>query len=339
MEQVITEEQKKQKKKKKIILFAGLGTITAGIAGFFGWQWWKDKKDAKQQQHSGESGNYTPQPNSPYAPAQDTAKNNYHAPAPQGNDGFPLKKGSKGAKVKALQQALMAKYGASILPKYGADGSYGNEVIAALKKEGLPSSVDESTYNSIVGANASNAPSNTSNSSLSDSDAKDIAKAIYDAVENNNNDTDKGFAAAVKTLKRINNTDDYKKVNAVFEANYKFWGTLWEVSKSIVTELLDNYTASDQKVSLRLEFSRIGLKYDSNSEKWSLPLSGLPYQLITTSDTEVLDKNGAAIKVKANTLLGNPVGTRKGWLYFFPFNAKVLLKVNEEHVTVNKNNQ
>lgn len=41
-----------------------------------------------------------------------------------------LTKGSKGPDVKALQQALLSKR--YLLPKFGADGSYGNETIAAL---------------------------------------------------------------------------------------------------------------------------------------------------------------------------------------------------------------
>lgn len=43
-----------------------------------------------------------------------------------------LQKGSKGRQVKALQQLLMAN--GCDLPQYGADGSYGNETVAAVKK-------------------------------------------------------------------------------------------------------------------------------------------------------------------------------------------------------------
>lgn len=43
-----------------------------------------------------------------------------------------LTKGAKGKQVKAFQQLLMAN--GYDLPQYGADGSYGNETIAAVKK-------------------------------------------------------------------------------------------------------------------------------------------------------------------------------------------------------------
>ncbi|QHZ46485.1 peptidoglycan-binding protein [Bacillus sp. NSP9.1] len=42
-----------------------------------------------------------------------------------------MKKGSSGSKVKALQKRLIAA--SFSLPKYGADGSYGNETVQAFK--------------------------------------------------------------------------------------------------------------------------------------------------------------------------------------------------------------
>ncbi|MGN9865908.1 peptidoglycan recognition protein family protein [Bacillus swezeyi] len=50
---------------------------------------------------------------------------------PSKSTGIILKKGSAGSKVKALQKRLIAA-GFS-LPKYGADGSYGNETVQAVK--------------------------------------------------------------------------------------------------------------------------------------------------------------------------------------------------------------
>ncbi len=46
---------------------------------------------------------------------------------------FPLKKGSTGSCVQQLQRALIAYYGPSILPKYGADGNWGSETDGAMK--------------------------------------------------------------------------------------------------------------------------------------------------------------------------------------------------------------
>jgi len=49
-----------------------------------------------------------------------------------GNTSFPLKKGSRGEKVKELQRKLLSKDSRS-LPMYGADGIFGNETETALK--------------------------------------------------------------------------------------------------------------------------------------------------------------------------------------------------------------
>lgn len=45
---------------------------------------------------------------------------------------FPLKKGSVNDCVRQLQLALMAKYGLSILPQFGADGNWGSETNGAV---------------------------------------------------------------------------------------------------------------------------------------------------------------------------------------------------------------
>lgn len=45
---------------------------------------------------------------------------------------FPLKKGSKGEKVKELQQAILA-YDKLLLPKFGADSDFGSETEAAVQ--------------------------------------------------------------------------------------------------------------------------------------------------------------------------------------------------------------
>jgi hypothetical protein len=46
---------------------------------------------------------------------------------------FPLKKGSKGAKVLELQNAIM-KINPNLLPKFGADGDFGSETELAVSR-------------------------------------------------------------------------------------------------------------------------------------------------------------------------------------------------------------
>ena len=125
----------KKKRKKKIILIS-IGTTATGILSYFGWQWWKSRKAKKEQEkESADESSYqlpSPPRKSSFLPSS----------APQRNDDFPLKKGSKGSKVKTLQQALIAKYGKDTLPKYGADGDFGTEMVNALKKLNLSEEID-----------------------------------------------------------------------------------------------------------------------------------------------------------------------------------------------------
>ncbi len=125
--------ENKTQNKRKIILI-GLSVLGTGVAGFLGWNYLKKKK-ANQEE---DTTSFT-----------ETASVNT---APVKNDSFPLKRGSKGNRVTQLQNALVKKFGASILPKYGVDGMFGKEVEAALVRAKLPTSINESTYNSFVGA-------------------------------------------------------------------------------------------------------------------------------------------------------------------------------------------
>lgn len=50
---------------------------------------------------------------------------------------FPLKQGSKGPEVKAFQEYLIKRFGKHILPKYGADGDWGNETQNAVNRLGI----------------------------------------------------------------------------------------------------------------------------------------------------------------------------------------------------------
>jgi hypothetical protein len=72
--------------------------------------------------------------------ASDAVKNTQAAQTIKAIDAsqFPIQAGSKGDMVKQLQNALIAAYGSEALPKYGADGDFGSETTAALKKYGIP---------------------------------------------------------------------------------------------------------------------------------------------------------------------------------------------------------
>lgn len=64
---------------------------------------------------------------------------------------YPLKLGSRGDLVAALQNALIAAYGKTVLPKYGADGDWGGETDTAVKaKLGISQIDSRDQFDKIV---------------------------------------------------------------------------------------------------------------------------------------------------------------------------------------------
>lgn len=295
----------KKQQKKKIVLTT-LAVSAAGILGYFGWQYFKKQKDKK-------SGNIDEilkskiNPIEPYhPPIVDTPVwtkpkikprpkqkpvvvdiPNYED-IPKASDGFPLKRGSKGDKVKALQEALIEKFGKTIMPHYGADGFFGAEMIAALKKLKLPATINETTYNVLVQGHVSTKTTS--------------AQKLYEAA------TKGDFKTALALLKTIKSKDDYQEVGNQFK-NYRING----VRQTLVNGMLNSFTKDEQKQAIRFEFIRMGLQYDGN--KWSLSgLGGLP--VITTQETTVWLNANNGVKVPERMVLGNEVSKRLDYTLF-----------------------
>ena len=73
---------------------------------------------------------------------------------------FPLKRGSRGSRVTALQQALAKIIGtAAMNANGGIDGQFGSGTANALKMAGYPEVIDEMTFNKITG-NSGHSPKN-----------------------------------------------------------------------------------------------------------------------------------------------------------------------------------
>lgn len=279
-------EKAKTSKKKKVVLIT-LGVGTAGLLGYFGWQQFLKMKN-KNNEESSET--LLPPPPANFSSG--------YKPTIAANDEFPLKKGSKGSRVKQFQEALIAKHGKSILPRYGADGDFGSETVNALKTAGLPASIDESTFNVLVKARSF--------------DALSLAKNLFSAAFR------KDFNSTISNLKQLRTTDDYSAVSKHF-LNYR----LGAVRQTLVNGLLNTFTSESQKQQIRLEFSRIGLKYDGN--KWSLSGFYSP-QLITNKPTIIWKDRTTAIKVPANMVLGSEVASRNGYTVFENNNQKFIVE-------------
>lgn len=306
-----------KKKVKSNIVLTTLAISAAGILGYLGWQYYKKRKAARTS--SPDLDTYLqPLPSTYVNPGTDTPSTEKQASLPSGAKDtstrvsttapkpatanttgiFPLKRGSKNAKVKALQQALITKFGNGILPKFGADGDFGTETATALKKAGLPATIDESTFYVIT----------QSESGISD-------KNMF-ALKLRNAASAMDFATTLSLLKQMNTKEDYRQINGLF-AQQRLRG----VRQTLVTGLLNSFSSDSQKQQIRYEFIRMGLKYDGN--KWSLDgFDGRP--VVTIEPTNVWLNATERVTVPAMMVLGAEV-SRKLDYTLFENNSKYFL--------------
>jgi hypothetical protein len=280
------QEQNKAMSTSTKVLIASLSLAALGIGSYSIYKWMKRNKNEMPLDEISEQAVESDTTSSanviPVSPKNESGTTN-------AGTGFPLKKGSKGELVRTLQQTLINQFGASILPKYGADGHFGSELIAALKSKSLPERIDESQYKV-----------------LTQPDYSTTANSLFSATQSKN------FSAAISALKGVRNTEDYKQVSEKFKAKY-----LNGVRTTLVTGLLQTFTDASQKQKLNLEFSRIGLEYDGN--KWSIPtgVSGINRrQIKSVTDTNVWQNANYLLKVKKGTVLGMENFSKNGFTCF-----------------------
>lgn len=302
-----TEEKPKSNKKKAILI--SLGVVATAVGGFFGFKYLKNRKKKTEIDEEETTPVTTTSSSQTSSSSSSGGYKSTTTTTPTRKDSFPLKKGSKGERVKLFQEKLIAKYGKSILPKYGADGDFGSEMEAALEKLKLPSTISESAYNVYVKGAAP--------------DADDLAEKLIEAAE------DKNFSKAIDNLKKIRNTSDYSSVSEKFKEMRINGG----VRKTLVTGMLDTFTSSSQQESIRGQFLRMGLKYDGS--KWSVPtnfnfFSGIEEPLlITTEPTELYDpKYMVKVKVPKDMVVGSKIKEKNGLtlIRMFEKNRKLIVK-------------
>lgn len=218
---------------------------------------------------------------------------------------FPLKRGSRGARVTQLQQALAKIIGtAAMNANGGIDGQFGPGTANALKMSGYPEIIDEATFNKLMGKSGQILQVMFNPS--------DIALKLYRAAQGKNAE---GVLAQLKSLKSVS---DYSSVNEY----YKKQGF---ISKTIVTDLLEYAFKTNEaaKEQVRSEFQRIGLKSD-DSGRWSLQGVPLFKDLITLRETFVIDAQSNRIPVRRNTILGDEVRNQNGMTWFKSIDNSIL---------------
>jgi hypothetical protein len=286
---------KKGQKKKIIVTSVAVGA--AGILGYFGWKYLKARKQKSKSsdidavlKNMSETYHDSSTVTTSSKPKSSSVKTTTSSKATRSNlsDDFPLKKGSKGQNVKLLQEALLAKYGKSILPKYGADGDFGSEMATALKKLNYPASIDQSTFNVLT--------------QVVKVDPSALGKQLYSAT------VAKNYNQALSILKKFTSTADYSAASEVFKQ-----GNINGVRQTIVNGLLNTFSSEAQKQAIKFEFLRIGLQFDGN--KWSL--SGFDGRsIVTIEPTSVWVSASEGVKVPEKMVLGNEVTRRLDYTLF-----------------------
>ena len=315
-----TKENKNPKKKKSFMLLGiGLGILTLG--GGFGYWYYKGKKNPTENTESDfliPSGNNkaaTTKKNisktNPPLPEVGTSKPNSGNPVPSPNEKFPLKAGSKSDLVKQVQQALILKYGQSILPKFGADGQFGKELSDALLSKGFSVTLDEAAFNKVISLNPTFVQPSTKGSLTSAvKESINIAKNIWLYA------TIKKLNPLLEQLKRIATIALYVKVNELFKTI-----RLNGIHQTIVNGTLSVFSDETSKQLLRAEFLRIGLKYDGT--KWAL--AGLrEKQIITNQETTICTLKGITLEVPSQTILGIEVGRIRNLTHFRTLDNHIL---------------
>ncbi|MCS3797161.1 peptidoglycan-binding protein [Niastella sp. OAS944] len=292
----------KKKAKSKIVL-TSLAVGAVGILGYLAWQFYKKRRTSNFSRSasadyilptaaaavvyptSASTSSVSPSASIPMPSTQTKTKK-----ATTATSSFPLKKGSKNELVKSLQLALIAKYGAGVLPRYGADGDFGSETVAALTKAGLPATIDETTYYVLI----------QGSSSVSDKSA--LAIKFLNAAAGSD------FNAVLALLKQLKSKEDYRQVSEVF-VQYRLRG----VRQTLVNGLLNTFTNEKQKEQIRYEFIRMGLKYDG--KQWSLDgFDGRP--IVTTEPTNVWISATENVGVQASVVLGAEVSRKLDYTLF-----------------------
>lgn len=220
------------------------------------------------------------------------------------NDNFPLKRGSAGTHVTALQQALAKIIGMETMKANGGiDGQFGPGTANALRIAGYGETVTESIFNTIV--NKASSGTATINPSI-------VAQNLYQAAQAKN------LSNVIASLKQIKSVSDYSSVN-------DYYKSIPIISKTIVNDLLSyafakNDTAKEQ---IKNEFLRIGLKIN-DSGVWSLQGIRLYKDLITIRPTVVIDSYNHRITVPRNTILGDEIKVANGTTWFKTVDSGIL---------------
>ncbi|MEM0998429.1 MAG: hypothetical protein AAGN35_15320 [Bacteroidota bacterium] len=287
--------------KGKGLLIGGLVTLGLAITGGAVWFFTRGSKKKSNSDLLLAESNDKPASTKPTTTSTTTTSSKWTTAS------FPIRRGMRGAAVKQLQKALLQRHG-NVLPRYGADGDYGGETETALRNNGWPVMVSQAKFTEITavlstGSSAQGGGSTTTQggSVVGPVDAKVMAQAI----------NGKDLKTIGQVLLRMQTVADYSTVSNHLkrETTYNKFGR--GASRNLVNALMGddmpwNFAA---RAAFASQLKRMGLKYDSNFDRWSL--SGIPSLgrverkgAMTIAPTTAWDDQNRPVRIPGGVYLG-----------------------------------
>lgn len=281
-----------KKKSNKAWWWIGGGTLAA--AGILGAMWYFSKPEAAKG---------TPPPSPEPTPVRTSTTSS--GSGSSSRDGFPLKRGSRGSAVRALQQALVDRYGIEVLGGSRVDGDFGSKTEAALRSKGHPTTVSIDTFQTITNKRPPQPPSG--NTTPTKINATDISEEIRGALIFRN------IRNVLAQLKKMKTVEDYIAVNNDFKLTKIPGSAGILVTMTLVNGLFFYFTSAGHRDAIRRELLRMGLK--EREGVWSLSgLDGPSTRTVKTVVTTTLRGNqGQRLMVPPQTVLGTEVQSRGGF--------------------------
>lgn len=183
------------------------------------------------------------------------------------------------------------------------DGTTGSDVKNPIKKALLKRKAAKALSAKTSPAVVTSSAANTAPASFV---PKDLATTLSTASSDGN------LPGVLAALKQMRNTSDYWLVDNEYK-KLKYFG-----NRTIATDLLYYSFRTDEnaKTAVRNEFKRIGLKQDPVTQKWSLEGFSTSNDIVTMTDSYVLDSKGNIILVNKNTILGEELSVANGMTRF-----------------------
>ena len=307
------EQQREIEKKNhtgKFVLL-GLGIVALGVGGYFVYQHFTKDKDLTTD----------------FDAVDSTENDSFELPgqvnesrgSSSTSNGFPLKRGSRGKLVKALQKAIAKRYGIAVLGRGGIDGIFGRDTEKALTLNNLPKEIGRRVFEKIVGINNRKAKKDGSNQNpetgITINNPKELANSLSVHIFKGR------FDLAIEILEKIKTVQDYELINEFFK-EIKIG-----VRKTIVTALLRRFNSSDDQTKLSKHFKRIGLVKMADGKWYKPSLGNIPLfdsQLKAIRRAKIWNTKGQTLTVPANTILGEFRSAKKGITEFTTLDNKVL---------------